>query len=146
MHPALAITADVLSFRLRRLEMLNLLGALAIALVLRLAPLDVAVRMLFALLLNILVYLNNDYCNVAEDLDSAGRDLAKTRFLREHMGAALGAQLALLAALAALGLVWSRGLLLALVLGGGTCWVYSAALKRAPAGTRPSPRCLRRDR
>jgi 4-hydroxybenzoate polyprenyltransferase len=48
------------------------------------------------------------------------------------MGAALGAQLGLLAALVALGLFWSRGLLVALVLGGGTCWAYSSWLKRMP--------------
>lgn len=112
--------------------MANLAGAGAIAVTLQLPPIDIAVRMLFALLLNILVYLNNDYCNVSEDLDAQDRDLEKTRFLRDHMAAARTAQLALLVVLAALALLWSRGLLLPLVAGGGVCWAYSTVLKRVP--------------
>lgn len=124
------ITADIVSFRLRRLEMANLAGAAAIALTLHLPPLDFAVRMTFAALLNLLVYLNNDYCNVSEDLEAEDRDLEKTRFLSEHLGAARAAQLALVVVLVIIGLLWSRGLLVALAAGGGVCWAYSAALKR----------------
>jgi 4-hydroxybenzoate polyprenyltransferase len=132
LHPALRITADVVRFRLRRLEMANLAGAAAIALTLHLPALDFVVRMTFAVLLNVLVYLNNDYCNVSEDLEAEDRDLAKTRFLSEHLGAARTAQLVLVAVLVAIGLLWSRGLLVALGAGGGICWAYSAALKRVP--------------
>lgn len=132
MHPAVKITADVLVFRLRRLEMANLAGAAALALTLRLSPFDVVVRMTFALLLNLLVYVNNDYCNISEDLGSEDRDREKTHYLRDHMDAARTAQLVLLCVLVAFGLFWSRGLLVALALGGGVCWAYSAALKRMP--------------
>jgi 4-hydroxybenzoate polyprenyltransferase len=132
LHPALRITADVVGFRLRRLEMANLAGVAAIAATLHLSPLDFAVRMAFAVLLNVLVYLNNDYCNLSEDLEADDRDLEKTRFLSEHLGDARTAQLVLVAVLVAIGLLWSRGLLVALCAGGGVCWAYSAVLKRVP--------------
>ncbi len=129
MAAAVKIVWDVLVFRLRKLEMANLAGAVAITLVLRLPPEDVLVRALFAGLLNVLVYLNNDYLDVAIDAEAPDKDPAKVAFLRDHMGAAIGAQLVLLLILAAIGWMHSRGLLVVLALGGGICWAYSARLK-----------------
>jgi 4-hydroxybenzoate polyprenyltransferase len=126
---ALRILANVAAYRLRRLEMANMGGALVIMLALRLAPLDVGVRLGFAFLLNLLVYLNNDYLDLPTDLRTAERDDANTRFLRDHRGAALGAQLGLVAALVAIAAAWDLGLLVPLVVGGGVCWLYSARLK-----------------
>ncbi len=126
------ILADVLVFRLRRLEMANLAGALSIMFVLGLPLLDVGIRVLFALLLNLLVYLNNDYCDITWDLQADSRDRQKTQFLRQHLGAAVAAQLLLLAGLIAFALAYGGGLLLALGCGGGVCWAYSALLKRRP--------------
>jgi hypothetical protein len=88
---ALRILANVAVYRLRRLEMANMGGALVIMLALRLEPLDVAVRLGFAFLLNLLVYLNNDYLDLPTDLRSPARDDANTRYLRDHRGAALAA-------------------------------------------------------
>lgn len=129
MLSALRILLDVAVFRLRRLEMANLAGALSVMLALRLSWADIAVRTLFAFLLNLLAYLTNDYCDIARDL-AAGRAEGKTRFLAEHQRSALGAQLALGVVLAAIALAWSPGLLLVAVLAEGLCILYSARVKR----------------
>jgi 4-hydroxybenzoate polyprenyltransferase len=126
---ALKILVDVAQYRLRRLEMANLGGAVSIMIALRLAPGDIAIRTLFAFLLNLLAYLTNDYCDIDHDLAS-GRAAAKTRYLAENRKAALLAQIVLIGVLAVIALVHSPGLLLALVLGEGLCFLYSSKLKR----------------
>ena len=123
---------DVLGFRLRKLEMANLAAALSIMLALRLPFGDVIWRTLFALLLNVFVYLNNDYLDVALDARAPDKHQGKITFLREHMRAALGAQLGLLALLVALAIAHSPGLLITLVLGAGICVAYSKWLKHIP--------------
>lgn len=129
---AIRIVVEAVVFRLRNLEMANLAGAMSIALALRLSWTDVAVRALYAFVLNALVYLNNDWFDVAEDLRTPGRDGARTRFLADHPDSALAAQGALLAFLVVLALVYDTGLLLALLVGGGVCVWYSRTLKRVP--------------
>lgn len=138
MKTAFTILGQVASYRLKRLEMANMGGALVIMLALRLPPDEVAVRLAFAFLLNLLVYLNNDYHDLAADLRSAARDDAKTRYLRDHRGAAVGAQLGLLATLVAVALAWDPGLLVPLIFGGGVCWLYSARLKHLPFADIPA--------
>ena len=123
---------DVLGFRLRKLEMANLAAALSIMLALRLPFGDVIWRTLFALLLNLFVYLNNDYLDVALDARAPDKHQGKITFLREHMRAALGAQLGLLALLVAMAIAHSPGLLVTLVLGAGICVAYSKWLKHIP--------------
>jgi len=132
MTAALRILFDVASYRLRRLEMANLAAAVAVMLALHTPWLDLVLRTAFGAGLNILAYLTNDYCDVEQDL-AEGREPAKTRFLHEHMGAALAAQLGLGALLALAALLYDPGLLLALGLGAGVCWAYSAKLKALPA-------------
>jgi 4-hydroxybenzoate polyprenyltransferase len=128
---ALRILAHVLSYRLRRLEMANLAGAVGIMLALRLAPAEIAMRTGYGLLLNLFAYLANDYYDVERDL-SVGREPEKTRFLRGHLPAALGALVALGAALVGIALAFAPELLLAALAGGGVCWAYSAKLKGMP--------------
>jgi 4-hydroxybenzoate polyprenyltransferase len=128
---SLRIVADVVTYRLRKLEMANLVAAVAIMVALRLPPSDVACRAAFAVVLNLLVYLNNDYCDVEQDL-AAGRESEKTRFLAAHLGTALGVQLALVAILVVTSLLWNVEMLLPVVAGGGMCVLYSAWLKRVP--------------
>jgi 4-hydroxybenzoate polyprenyltransferase len=132
MLSGLKIVIGVVAYRLRKLEMANLAAAVAIAVALGLAPLDVAYRTLFAFLLNVLVYLNNDYLDVGMDLNSSGKDTEKTRYLAEHLRAALVAQVVLSAVLVAFALAYDPGLLIALIIGGGICIVYSAYFKRMP--------------
>jgi 4-hydroxybenzoate polyprenyltransferase len=132
MLPALKILADVAIFRLKKLEMANMFAAAAIMLALGLGWLDMGVRFAFGVLLNLLAYLTNDYFDVDQDLESPNKDHAKTRFLKEHMRAALGAQIGLAVFLAAAAIAWSPDLLAALVCGAGICWIYSWKLKRVP--------------
>ncbi|MBX7079661.1 MAG: UbiA family prenyltransferase [Nannocystaceae bacterium] len=132
MRAELQILLDVASYRLRRLEMANLAGALALALVLQLPLLELGVRLAFGLTLNLLVYLNNDFCDGEVDLGASGRERSKTEFLLAHRGAAVRVQLLLVAVLAIWALIHGGGLWLPLVVGGGVCWAYSAVLKRRP--------------
>lgn len=128
---AVRIAGEVAVYRLRRLEMANIAGAAAICVALALPPGEVALRLLFAFGLNLLVYLNNDYLDLAADLRAPGRDDSKTRFLRDHRAAGVTAQLGLLALLLG-GCALMPGLLVPLLLGGGVCWAYSARLKAMP--------------
>ena len=128
---ALRVAAGVAVYRLRRLEMANIGGAAAICVALALPWEACALRVGFAFGLNVLVYLNNDYLDLAADLRAPGRDDAKTRFLRDHRSAGVAAQLGLLALLLGLCAV-EPGLAVPLVLGGGVCWAYSARLKARP--------------
>jgi 4-hydroxybenzoate polyprenyltransferase len=132
MQAALKILVDVAVFRLKKLEMANMFAAGAIMLALGLAVGEMAVRFGFGLLLNLLAYLTNDYYDVDQDLSSPNKDQSKARFLKDHMRAALGAQIFLALFLAAAALAYSPGLLAPLVLGAGICWVYSWKLKRLP--------------
>jgi 4-hydroxybenzoate polyprenyltransferase len=126
------IVFDVAVYRLRKLEMANMFAAAAIMFALRLDWDDMAVRLGFGLLLNLLAYLTNDYCDVDQDLASPNKDQRKARYLKDHMGAALGAQIGLALVLAGIAVWWSPGLLVALVAGAGICWIYSWKLKRLP--------------
>jgi 4-hydroxybenzoate polyprenyltransferase len=128
---ALKILADVLEYRLRRLEMANLAGALAIMVALRLPLAEIAVRGVFAFVLNVLAYLVNDVVDLERDLAS-GRAPEKTRFLAEHESAALFAEALLFGILCAIALWWSPWLLVPAVLGAGICWIYTKQLKHVP--------------
>jgi len=132
MTPVVKILLDVAVFRLRRFEMANIAGALAIAFACHLSWDEIGYRGLFAFLLNLLVYLNNDWYDLDDDLASAAKDQTKNAYLRDHAGAAVVAQLGLLAVLLIMALAWGGGLLVALLAGGGVCWAYSAGLKRLP--------------
>lgn len=132
MLASLTILLDVAVFRLRKLEMANLAAALVLSLVLRLPPHETALRLLAAGVLNLLVYLNNDYLDVAADLQAADRDASRTRFLHAHLGTARTLQWLLAAALVALGALIGPGLILTLLAGGGICIAYSAKLKHVP--------------
>jgi 4-hydroxybenzoate polyprenyltransferase len=129
---ALRIVLDVAWFRLRRLEMANLVAAGALLVTLHAPWADLLVRGFAGALLNLLVYLNNDYHDIVEDLEAASKDQNKNRFLHENMGAAVRAQLGMLVGLVGIALWWDLGLLVPIVAGGGICWAYSAFLKRRP--------------
>ena len=129
---AIRILFEVGVFRLKRLEMANMFAGLTIMLALHLHWVDMGVRLGFGLLLNLLAYLTNDYYDVDQDLTSPNKDHGKARFLKDHIKAAAVAQVALCLVLIAISLLWSRGLLLALIVGGGLCWAYSWKLKRTP--------------
>jgi 4-hydroxybenzoate polyprenyltransferase len=132
MIAAFRILAGVALFRLKKMEMANMFAAAAIMLALRLSWLDMGIRFGFGILLNLLAYLTNDYCDVDQDLSSPNKDHTKARYLKDHMGSAMGAQIALVVFLAVTAWAWSPGLLVALTAGAGICWIYSFKLKRIP--------------
>jgi 4-hydroxybenzoate polyprenyltransferase len=129
---ALKIITDVVVFRLRKLEMANLAGAVSIAVALNLPILDIAVRTVFAFFLNVLVYLNNDYVDIELDLSSSDKDAQKSRFLKDNLRSALLAQWVMVGLLAVAAVAYDVGLLVPLIAGGGICAWYSAVLKRRP--------------
>jgi 4-hydroxybenzoate polyprenyltransferase len=132
MWAGLRIVTDVVSYRLRRLEMANLAAAASIAIVLRLPAPDVLARVAFAFLLNILVYLNNDYVDVEIDLRSLDKDRIKSQYLAANRRAALSAQWLLVGLLGAFAAGYDVGLFVPLIAGGGVCVWYSARLKHEP--------------
>jgi len=132
MAAELRIIADVARFRLARLEMANLVAAVAIMLALHLPGPELVARTLFGVLLNLLVYLNNDWFDLEDDLASSTRDQDKTEFLAAHRPAGMRAQLGLLGLLAGFALVWGGGLMWVLLVGAGVCAAYSKLLKRRP--------------
>lgn len=111
--------------------MANFVAAVALSLALRLPPGEVALRAAYALTLNLLAYLSNDYCDVRHDL-AIGRAEQKTRFLFEHLRAALVAQWLLFGALVVVGLAWHPPMVLGAAAGAGLCLWYSATLKARP--------------
>ena len=131
MIAAARIVFDVFVYRVRRLEMANMVAAISLSLALALPGKQVLLRALFAAVLNLLAYLTNDYYDVDRDLE-AGRALDKTRYLADHRRAAIGAQLGLAALLVALAFVIDVGLLIPAAAGAGICWAYSAKLKCVP--------------
>ncbi len=122
---------QVLVYRLQRLEMANLFAAASLVVALRLPLGEAALRVLFAFLLNVLAYTTNDYYDAERDL-SEGRAPEKTRYLIEHRREAIGAQWFLVLCLVGLALAVDKAMLLAAVLGAGTCWAYSASFKGRP--------------
>jgi 4-hydroxybenzoate polyprenyltransferase len=132
MRAEFKIVADVAWYRLRRFEMANLGAAGMICIALALPAADIVVRLGFGALLNLLVYLNNDFLDVQEDAASPTKDSVKTRYLAEHRAAALRAQIGMLGVLVVVAGLWGGGLVWPLLFGGGVCWAYSAVLKRRP--------------
>ncbi len=132
MAAELRIIADVARFRLRRLEMANLVAAVAIMMALRLPMAELLARTLFGVALNLLVYLNNDWFDLEDDLASSTRDRDKTEFLAANRGAGKRAQMGLLGLLTGFSLMWGGGLFTVLVVGAGVCALYSKTLKRHP--------------
>lgn len=130
--PELRIVLDVARYRLRRLEMANLAAAVALMLALHLSIPEIVLRTTFGVLLNLLVYLNNDWFDLDDDLATTSRDHDKTEYLAAHRDAAVRAQLGLLGGLAGIAVIWGGGLGWALVIGAGVCTLYSAVLKRRP--------------
>lgn len=132
MPAELKIILDSARYRIERLEMANLVAAIAVMLALRLSVDELVVRVVFGVLLNLFVYLNNDWLDLADDLASFTRDRAKTEFLAAHRAAAVRAQVGLFGLLIAIAMWHGAGLIWPLVLGAGICWAYTAKFKHRP--------------
>ncbi|MEZ4393098.1 MAG: UbiA family prenyltransferase [Polyangiales bacterium] len=126
---AARIAWDVAAFRLRKREMGNLATTLALAVALALPWGEVLYRALFALVLNVFVYLVNDCFDVAIDLRAPGRDSERTRFLAANLDTAWRTCGALALALCAMGAAWSLGLLVTAMVNVAVIAAYSKVLK-----------------
>jgi 4-hydroxybenzoate polyprenyltransferase len=128
---ALRIIWQTLAYRIRVREMNNL-GVTASMMIAFALPLpEILYRGLYALVLNIYVYLINDFCDIALDLASAGKDQRKVRYMAEHRGATIGALLGL-ALLLFVASLRSWVLMAAFITNTLIIYLYSAWLKRVP--------------
>ncbi len=132
LHAAWRIVADVVVYRVRKREAANLGTSLTLAFALRLGPVDLAWRAVFAVVLNVFVYLVNDCFDVGIDLRAPGRDSERTRHLAENAAVAWGVCAALGVALVALGAARGGGLLTAALVNIVVIIAYSAVLKHRP--------------
>lgn len=132
MHAALRIIWEAALYRVKRREANNLLTSASLMVALGFAGLDVAYRTLFAALLNVFIYLQNDYYDIELDLASPQKDQAKARFMADHRGAARAALAALATLLLLSALLHSTVLLIAFAVNALVVFVYSAWLKRWP--------------
>ena len=127
-----SIVAESAMYRIRRREANNLLTSVSLMVALGLPWADVALRGLFAAVLNVYVYLMNDYCDIERDLASPQKDSTKARFMYDHRGAARLALWGLSALLLAGALLHSRLMVAAWALNTAVVWSYSAWFKRVP--------------
>jgi 4-hydroxybenzoate polyprenyltransferase len=136
--PALAdaarIVADAAIYRVKKREAGNLVTSITLALALGLALRDVAHRLVFGLALNLFVYLVNDCFDVDVDTKAEGRDVARTRFLADHVGAGWLGVVLLGLVCAGIALAHGQGLLLVFGINVVVIIAYSRWLKRTPIG------------
>jgi len=129
---SLRIIAETLWYRVRRREANNFFTTLSLMAALRLSWPDILYRGTFALLLNIYVYLINDYCDVEIDIASADKDRKKTAFLKEHRGAARAALFFLAFVLGIAGILHSPILFICFAANTVIVYSYSVRFKRMP--------------
>lgn len=115
----------------------NLAVILSMMIAFRLPWDDFAYRGVLSLLLNIFVYLINDYCDIELDLASPDRRRSQVEFLAAHRRPAMGAMVVLAALLLALSFghlyLWHTWILpLAVISSSIIIIVYSAWLKHYP--------------
>ena len=135
MSPVLAairIVFESALYRIKRREANNLLTSISLMLAFRLPWDDVLYRSVFAAVLNVYVYLINDYCDIDRDLASPQKDHGKARFMAKHRGATVGALVGLAALLVAAAFNHSHLLLLAFAANTVVVYSYSAWFKRMP--------------
>jgi len=129
---ALRIILETTVYRVKRREANNLLTSVSLMLAFRLPWDDVLYRSVFAAVLNIYVYLINDYCDIDRDLASPQKDHDKARYMARNRGAAVGALIGLAALLVAGALYHSELLLLAFAANTVVVYTYSRWFKRMP--------------
>ena len=130
LKPALIITAQAALYRIRKREANNLVSTVSLMLAFQLPWTDVAYRSVWAVILNLYIYLMNDYCDIERDLGSHQKDQAKARYMADNRRAAQFALLGLSAALLAGALLHSNLLVIALVANTVVVWSYSAWFKQ----------------
>lgn len=133
----LRIIFESFAYRLKMREANNLPVVITLAVAFRLPMLDILARAAIAVILNVLVYLTNDYLDIDIDLRGGDEPRAHTAYLAANRR---GAQLALgllCVLLCGAGLAHQRIFdswvpLIGAIGGAITVWAYSAWLKRQP--------------
>jgi 4-hydroxybenzoate polyprenyltransferase len=93
---------------------------------------EILYRSAFALVLNILAYLINDYCDISVDLTSPQKNQLQVQLMAQNRGATLGALVSLALLLTAGGLLHSWHLVIAFLSSALVVLLYSAWLKSRP--------------
>ena len=127
---ALTITAQAALYRIRKREANNLVSTVTLMLAFHLPYGDLAYRTIWAVVLNLYIYLMNDYCDIARDLQSPQKDQAKARYMADNRRAAQAALLGLGGILLAGALLHSSLLVIALAANTVVVWSYSAWFKQ----------------
>ena len=128
----LRIVLDTAVYRIRKREANNLVSSISLMLAFHLAWDDVLYRSLFGALLNVYIYLINDYCDIDRDLMAPDKDRQKAWFMSRNRGAARGALLVLGVLLLVAAAAHSSLLVLALVSNTVVVYTYTRWLKRWP--------------
>jgi 4-hydroxybenzoate polyprenyltransferase len=129
---ALKIIWQSFGYRVRKREANNLAVTGSMMLAFHMAWPDIVYRCVYALVLNVYVYLVNDFWDIDLDLGSERRSDDRVRFRAENRGATVGAILGLTLVLLLGSLVHSRLLVIALVANTIMIHLYSVWLKRVP--------------
>ena len=134
---ALRIAFDSFAYRIRKREANNLAVTASMLVAFGIPLADAALRALIALLLNMYIYLINDYCDIWVDLASPQKDGSLVSFRSAHRQAtvlALGLEALALVGLAGLHWTLYASWLLPVALAANTViiFAYSQWLKRIP--------------
>lgn len=129
---ALIIVKEATLYRIRRREANNWFTSVSLMVALGLPWADLGFRALYAALLNVYVYLMNDYFDIERDLASPQKDHRKAQFMADHRAATHLALFGLSGLLLA-GAIWhSRLMVLTWALNTVVVGSYSAWFKRVP--------------
>ncbi len=127
---SLIITGQAALYRIRKREANNLVSTISLMLAFQLPWGDMAYRSIWAVVLNLYIYLMNDYCDIERDLGSPQKDHVKARFIAQNRRAAQWALFGLGGMLLAGALLHSPLLALAFVANTVVVWCYSAWFKQ----------------
>lgn len=119
-------------YRIKKREMANLVGSISIMAGLHYSTGEIMIRGIFAMLLNMAVYLVNDLIDVEIDLHGGKRQKRKVILLKENKKSALAAIIIIALILFIFCIAYNLSLFIPLAGGIGICWLYSAYTKNIP--------------
>jgi len=132
LRAAFVIAGQAALYRIRKREANNLVSTVSLMVAFQLPLGDMLYRTVWAVLLNLYIYLMNDYCDIERDLGSPQKDHAKARFMADNRHAARGALLGMGAILLVGAMAHSPLLAMAFVANTVVVWCYSAWFKQVP--------------
>lgn len=124
------IVKDVIYDRLRY-DMTNIVASVSIMFLFSFSFFEIFLRTIFSFVLNILVYLNNDYNDIIQDSRTTD-NIEKVTFLARNRNLTFWLQFVIFLALFLLAASLNIELLIPLITGAGSAALYSAQLKKIP--------------